>query len=148
VEAHAGRAATAPVLPDRAVDPAGFLLAAADIREGRIAAATAGAWEAFCPGSEGWEVREVVPPTVRRRRRIIAKLRGGTFQQDRADAEHIAAEANPALARGEVALWREIVGMLHHEQCFGISDPCSCIRGILLRKALGAARAYLTGAGE
>jgi hypothetical protein len=150
---------TALVVPDDVADPTGFVLAACDLREARINAAGRGTWEAICAGPDGWEVRDVVPPTGRRRRRIIARVRMGPFELDRAAALHIAAEANPAHALAEVALWRGMAGRHWGKQTVAMpphpDGPIYCCATCMtdvwpcpdLRDAVAAARAYLTGAG-
>ena len=145
---------TAPgVLPDRAVDPTGFLLAAADVREKRIDAATPGPWH-----SNGHDEEEGgcgllgggVPGSMQERG--IAYTTAFTNRRCHADAEHIAAEANPAHARAEVALWRACAA--EHQRREGnvrVSlgaefDSAGWRDGSpVLAAAVAAARAYLGG---
>jgi hypothetical protein len=121
------------VVPDPQADPAGYVHAAADLREKRIA-----------------EYGQIAPDCF-------------VGQYRRHVREHIAAEASPAHALAEVALWRGIVkrhvaadqvpGMSpsepHCRQCWSGTDlvkfmytpwPCPDLLAVV-----AAARAYLTG---
>ena len=63
--------------------------AAKEMRE-RAETATPGPWESFCPGSEGFDVREKTATDYRSRPRTIAKIRHGGFEACRRDAEYLA----------------------------------------------------------
>lgn len=152
-------AEAALVVPDAGTDPGGYLLAAADLREKRIAAATQGTWAVHDGDIVSWVVGEHGFDDDLDR--VIGDPAGWP-----ADHEHIAAEANPYHALAEVALWRAVAA--EHAPKFGrfttglpVGDPewregytCSC-SGVppaecsnkVFRAAVGAAQAYLTGAG-
>lgn len=91
------------VLPDPQADPGGFVLAVADLREARAKTATPGPYEALSLhtiNGVDWQIH--AGPTG------AVWLYIGNGEQDRADGEHIAAEANPAHALAEAALWRGV----------------------------------------
>lgn len=141
------------MLPDDVADPAGFVLAACDLREKRIEAVRPErwlAWPAALPGE--W---------------IVAGLtRGGPdphpiatthgLHSAELEAVHVAAEANPAHALAEVALWRGVAkrhqrnilrgpeSVLNPNRCQWCNDnyPCPDLLAVV-----AAARAYLTGTG-
>lgn len=88
---------TADLLALAASDPAAFILRAADLREQRAEAAHPGGWYA---GTSNWIVAVVGDMADEF---DVAKTQGA------ADAEHIAAEANPAHALAAVRRWRGVV---------------------------------------
>lgn len=132
------------VVPDDVADPAGFVLAACDLREARIKAATPGPYEALSLHTiDGvdWQIHAGPNGAV--------WLYVGSSEQDRADAVHIAAEASPAHALAEVALWRGIAG--RHEPYQDWCGRCQDRGGVVawpcpdLLAVVAAARAYLGG---
>lgn len=134
---------TGLVLPDAGTDPAGFVLAVADLREKRIKVATPGPYEALSLhtiNGVDWQIHAGPAGAV--------WLYVGAEDQDRADAEHIAAEANPAHALAEVALWRAVVA--EHQRMAGnaataLGDDVGCWSDGSPEWAavVAAARAYL-----
>ncbi len=127
-------------------DPTGFVLAVADLREARAKAATPGPYEAHQYKRDSALVGgEIFTPDIDRRPIPYAS----TWP----DAEHIAAEANPAHALAEVALWRHLAkGHAGHEMngittcrsCDGaIEFPCADLLAVV-----AAARAYLGEGGQ
>jgi hypothetical protein len=89
-------------VPDPDTDPGGYVLAVADIREQRAKAATEGPYKA-----RSWEPEpehEVVAGPLG-----AVWLYIGDEEHDRADAEHIAAEADPDHALEAVRHWRTVV---------------------------------------
>jgi hypothetical protein len=103
----------APPLPDAATDPTAYVLAVADLREQRVGAVRPERWRAWPAALPGeWTVagltRDGPDPHP------VATTHG--LHSAEAEAEHIAAEANPAHALTEVALWRAVVAA---EECFG-----------------------------
>lgn len=114
-------------------DPVGFVAAVADLRKTRAKAATtegsASPWRAAEDAGCG----------------CCANIRGGAqdtllANADDRYAEHIAAEANPAHALAEVALWRSIVADMEREAYRFTGDiPYTWTY------AVAAARAYLGG---
>ncbi len=139
---------TGLVLPDAVADSAGFVLAVAEIREARAKSAIPGPW---CPTWTHDAIRH-----VQRNVDIDCSAHdddGGAVSEDcrrfgRYDGEHIAAEANPAHALAEVALWRTIVS--RHvlvtdpgtdswcRMCVVPEYPCADLLAVV-----AAARAYL-----
>jgi hypothetical protein len=95
-------------LPDPATDPAGYVLAVADLREQRASAATQGEWVAAVQRGKTpvVGVRGDRPGTGQA---IAVSGAPGREGAGRANAKHIAAEANPEHALAEVALWRGVV---------------------------------------
>jgi hypothetical protein len=147
---------TAPVVPDAGQDPAGYVLAAADLREKRAKAVAPGPWLLTDP-NEGsgvgplWTVVNdafLNPPADENAPWLAVELHTGTKDE----AEYVAAEANPKHALAEVALWRGVVE--RHELAMDGQD-IRCCRTCLstewpcpdLLDVVAAARAYLTGAG-
>lgn len=100
-------AVTTPTLPNPAVDPGGYVLAVADLRERRIAAVRPERWRAWPAALPGeWTIAGVTRGG-NADRHPIATTHG--LHSAEVEAVHIAAEANPAHALAEVALWRGIV---------------------------------------
>lgn len=126
-------------------DPAAGLAAAADLREQRTRAATGGPY-----GTRTYDDGTEVCHEVHAGPDHLAWLYIGAADQDRTDAEHIAAEANPAHTLAEAALWRSIARrhtgyadeLRPTPTCTtcGFTTPCPD-----LRAAVAAARAYLGG---
>jgi hypothetical protein len=133
-------------------DPAGGVLAAAELRETR--AKTLPAWD-MGPTDEGHEFR-LLPEGHHgsyesqyceiQYHHSIDPQNGAQYAHAETIAEHVAAEADPAHALAEAALWRVIVkscgpysdnGM---EVLCGRGDPWPCPD---LSAAVDAARAYL-----
>lgn len=146
---------TTSSVPDREADPAGYLLAAADLREARARGIPEPRWVARGNWIASWTDRCTCGSSGE-----IAALYGHepgcgleqVLQTSGPDeADHIAAEANPAHALAEVKLWRGIVERhgLGRTWCLwcgegdSIEVPCPD-----LRAAVAAARAYLDGAGQ
>lgn len=148
---------TGLVLPDAATDPAGFVLAVADLREKRANAVRPERWTAFQTPMPGeWMVAGTRRDGTADPHRIATTHGLGSAQ---VEAEHIAAEANPAHALAEVALWRGLAR--RHEplpprgpdddqpMCAGCVDPGACGDGEMawpcpdLLAVVAAARAYL-----
>ncbi len=105
---------TGLVLPDAVADPAGYVLAVANLREKRIAAA-----ESYFP--RPWRLGAGFFPGYG----VVVDARGKQitkhFERE-SPAEHIAAEASPAHALAEVALWRGIAE--RHAAEFDDGGPC------------------------
>jgi hypothetical protein len=78
-------------------DPAAGILAVADLREQRAKAATPQRWEV-----EDW-------PLKPDRWQVFARMDTVATDATQSDAEHIAAEANPAHALAAVRRWRGVV---------------------------------------
>lgn len=148
-------------VPDDVADPARFVLAACDLRTARINAATPGPYKALSLHTiDGvdWHVHAGPSGAV--------WLYVGSGEQDRADAVHIAAEANPRHALAEVALWR-LIATKHRAEAGMFPPVCTaCAPTVeydedtdgeteflplapceLLIAVVAAARAYLTGTG-
>ncbi len=138
------------VLPDHVTDPTGFLLAAADLREkriGQVALVSSGQWSAGIDG--GHYLRDVVADSRTMEVCGTSNAKGAS----RRLAVHIAAEANPAHARAEVALWRSIAERHQPWQSGRPEDAGWCRQHYALTEypcpdllaAVAAARAYLGG---
>ncbi len=141
------------VLPDPDTDPAGYVLAVADLREKRIDGLPHDPWT-VCDANEGsnpygplWMVTNDAfhnPPADDDELWLAVELHTGTKDY----AVHFAAEANPAHARAEVALWRGIAERSWHDEESGECDrcrmhwPCSDLLAVV-----AAARAYQEGTG-
>jgi hypothetical protein len=137
---------TGLVLPDAVADPAAFVLAVADPREKRIGLAHP---VVDSDDDIGWWVdddQNCLEPTDDRE----PLIRGGDNEiigsvPTLPAADHIAAEANPAHALAEVALWRGIAER-HQRVPFGFCEvgdhrtdwPCPDLLAVV-----AAARAYL-----
>ncbi len=140
---------TEVVLPDAGTDPAGFLLAAADLREAAIYGAPDTTWRVSTQVYDRGEEDHVI---------TADDPRMGEFDSDemarsdiRAAAEYIVAECNPEHARAEVKLWRGI-GKRHQQnvlhgpdgtvsgRCRWCNDTWPCPD---LLSAVDAAKAYL-----
>ena len=143
---------TAPNVALAVTDPAAFVLAVTDLREQRAKAAIT---EGSAPP---WRVTEAAGCGC------CANIRGGggtlLASADDRYAEHIAAEASPAHALAEVALWRGVVGRHRlgwHDPLVNLTGPtvtlqqAKCVSRcgdwpcMDLRAVVAAARAYLTG---
>ena len=160
---------TAEILALLDSDPAAGILAAADLREQRATCASSGPYtvvEAIAKPRGLYELR--IGPTWRdpetgdEGQSVVAQVSGdgGGFlwllPQARRDAEHIAAEANPAHALAAVRRWRGVVG--RHQpfefRTSGGGQNCECCRPGAwpnwpcpdLTETADEARAYLGGA--
>ena len=144
-------------VPDAGTDPTGFVLAVADLRERRAKAATPGPWRVTTDGDPCGPDIALVHDDLDdedSESDIVAR-----FVETWDAAEHIAAEASPAHALAEVALWRRLAERHQSEgldadsdgefwrDCYcGLpwTDPARTDLGCLdLLAALAAARAYL-----
>lgn len=147
-------------MPDDAADPAGFVLAACDLREARIKAATPGPYTArpYERGVSALVGGEIFTPDP--------DLRPIPYATTWADAVHIAAEAAPVHALAEVTLWR-LIATKHRAEAGMFPPVCSACAPVieydedtdgeteflplapceLLIAVVAAARAYLIGAG-
>jgi hypothetical protein len=105
-------------LPDPAADPAGYVLAVADLRERRAKVATE---SPYIVHSSLSGLAKVYSATAEPGMQRVAIT--GTDEQASLDAEHIAAEANPAHALAEVALWRGVAQ--RHDPVPGL-EPLEC----------------------
>jgi hypothetical protein len=125
------------VLPDPATDPTGYVLAVADLREARIEEVMVGPYQVQTIDG-GHQIHAGPDGAV--------WLYIGDADADWIDAEHISAEANPAHARAEVALWRAVANLPHAWQCYSTGQiVCDCPTRPTLDHAVAAARAYLDG---
>ena len=115
-------------------DPAAGILAVSDLRQRRVNAATQGTWETFrMPPSDDGIVPEVVMVRVMRGPRSWDRVASGACDPAADtyygaehylmvdDAEHIAAEANPAHALAAVRRWRGVVE--RHVRSIAQLDP-------------------------
>lgn len=85
-------------------DPAAFVLAVADLREARANAATPGPWVPYYCGIERGPGPDGVLPAI-----SICDTGSGDADQTWPDAEHIAAEADPAHVLAAIRHWRGTV---------------------------------------
>jgi hypothetical protein len=134
------------------------VLAAADLREQRAAAATQGRWVAATGRGKKHGVVGVPGPEPGSGVAVAVCGSPGTVKA--ANAQHIAAEANPATVRAAVALWRGIA-QRHRWVDYpngDAGDYTTCCTGCNhmpsdpdtdlcpdMRDVVAAARAYLTG---
>lgn len=128
-------------------DPAGGILAVADLRERRAKAATQGGW--FSGGTMVY--------TEERSSRLIAVTGTPARELDMADAVHVAAEANPAHSFAAVRRWRGVVERhqlgVYDSEILGRVVACACCTTLAdeypcpdLTETTDEARAYLGGA--
>jgi hypothetical protein len=142
---------TAPVVPDAEQDPAGYVLAVADLREKRAKAAIPGPYEVYqLPERSIASAQERVGLGVAGDEMGHLATFVGWGEET---AVHMAAEANPAHARDEVALWRGVAAR-HTSRSGKWCDWCGSKPAVHavwpcpdLLAVVAAARAYLTGAG-
>jgi hypothetical protein len=128
-------------LPDPQADPGAYVTAVVNLRERRIKSGTPGPYEALSLhtiNGVDWQIHAGPAGAV--------WLYVGNGKQDRADAEHIAAEANPAHALAEVALWRRVAerhggvrieGKPYCGTCRSAVSPCADLLAVV-----AACRAY------
>ena len=138
---------TAPDLALAGTDPAAFVLAVADLREQRARAATPGPYVARTTDDVGELAHQVHAGP-----HGAVWLYLGSDAQELADAEHIAAEADPDHALAEVALWRGVVER-HIDGVDHLGPFCVCCWSRSrswpcpdLLAVVAAAKAYLGGA--
>lgn len=127
-------------LPAWETDPTGYVLAVADLREKRATSVPRGTWriegQVYDRGEEDLMlVHDDLPGEFDSD--TIAR-----FIETRAAAAHLAAEASPAHALAEVALWRYLADWPHDDLCSYGPPPCECTSGQLLTRAVAACRAY------
>jgi hypothetical protein len=140
-------------LPDPTTDPAGYVLAVADLREQRARDVAEGPW---CPQWVYQAVRHIG-------RNVDLECADHGYDcptWDRYDGAFVAAEANPPHALAEIALWRAMAYEHRRSQIRVTADPhaltpvfrtvdtCSCGSGAwpcdrtVFAAAIAAARAY------